>query len=166
MHSYYGLYHARLSVPSQMLVLPETQLTHSSLCMLSHADWQAVGPPHKQRYLQFTGQPAAAAPGAIAAAAAAAADGTAAEDAAAAGAEEGSSSAPSAGSLLAAVQREVFESGAFARLLRAMLDVQILKHAGEVRRFRAGERGKKGGRGQGRGYACVGQPPACMCERG
>jgi hypothetical protein len=103
-------------------------------CVFASADWQAVGPPHKQRYLQFTGQPAAAVPGTTAAAAA---NGTAA--AAAAGSEEGSQPSPSAGSLLCAVQCEVFESGAFARLLRAMLDVQILQHAGEVRRFRAGK---------------------------
>jgi predicted lipid-binding transport protein (Tim44 family) len=95
------------------------------------ADWQAVGPPHKQRYLQFTGQPAAAVPEADADAAAAAA--------AAAAGEDGAAASPSAGALLAAVRHELFESAAFARLLKAMLDIEILKHAGEVRRFRAGE---------------------------
>lgn len=89
------------------------------------ADWQAVGPPHKQRYLQFSGQPAAAVPGADADAAAAA--------------ETGAAASPSAGALLAAVRRELLESAAFARLLKAMLGIEILKHAGEVRRFRAGE---------------------------
>jgi hypothetical protein len=76
------------------------------------ADWQAVGPPHKQRYLSYRSQPEQ--PG----------------DAAAA--------ASSAGGLLAAAKAALFESGAFARLLKAMIDVEILKHAGEVRRFRAG----------------------------
>jgi hypothetical protein len=85
-----------------------------------------VGPPHKQRYLQFTGEPAVAAPGAGA-------------DAAAAAAENGAVASASAGALLAAVRQELFESAAFARLLKAMLDIEILKHAGEVRRFRAGE---------------------------
>jgi hypothetical protein len=81
-----------------------------SLCS---ADWQAVGPPHKQRYLSYRGQPKQ--PGDAAAAA-----------------------ATSAGGLLAAAKAALFESGAFARLLKAMIDVEILKHAGEVRRFRAG----------------------------
>lgn len=103
--------------------------------MLLPADWQAVGPPHKQRYLQFKGQPAADIPAADAAdgdAASADAHGTAAS----AGATQ--PSAASAGALLAAVQQQLFASAAFARLLKAMLDVEILKHAGEVRRFRAG----------------------------
>jgi hypothetical protein len=39
---------------------------------------------------------------------------------------------------MAAVKAQLFESGVFARLLKAMLGVEILKHAGEVRRFRAG----------------------------
>ncbi|KAF6252117.1 Oxoglutarate and iron-dependent oxygenase degradation C-term-domain-containing protein [Scenedesmus sp. NREL 46B-D3] len=81
-------------------------------------DWQAVGPPHKQRYLSYRGQPQQPAAGAAAAAAAAAAS--------------------SAGGLLAAAKAALFESSAFARLLKAMIDVDILKHAGEVRRFRAG----------------------------
>jgi hypothetical protein len=42
---------------------------------------------------------------------------------------------------MAAVKHQLFESGALARLLKAMLGVEILKHAGEVRRFRAGEAG-------------------------
>lgn len=101
------------------------------------ADWKAVGPPHKQRYMQFTGQPAAAVPG---------------TDEAAAAAAQGGAAAPSAGALLAAVKAEVLQSAAFARLLRAMLGVEILKHAGEVRRFRAGE-----------GLLCVdGRQPRCI----
>ena len=96
----------------------------------THTDWQAVGPPHKQRYMQFSGQPAAAA----AAATTAAADGPAA----AAAADGQAAPSPSAGALLASVKQQLFESAAFARLLRAMLGVDILKHAGAVRRFRAG----------------------------
>ncbi|WIA40768.1 hypothetical protein OEZ86_004448 [Tetradesmus obliquus] len=72
-------------------------------------DWQAVGPPHKQRYLSYRGQP-----------------------------QQPGTTAAAAGGLLAAAKAALFESGAFARLLKAMIDVEILKHAGEVRRFRAG----------------------------
>jgi hypothetical protein len=68
-----------------------------------------VGPPHKQRYLSYKAQP------------------------------QQPSAAAGAGGLLAAAKAALFESGAFARLLKAMIDVEILKHAGEVRRFRAGE---------------------------
>lgn len=94
-----------------------------------------MGPPHKQRYLQYTGQPADA--GTTEAAAAA----TASTAAAVEGSSEGvSGSSPSAGALLSCVKQQLFESAAFARLLKAMLGVEILKHAGEVRRFRAGER--------------------------
>jgi hypothetical protein len=74
------------------------------------ADWQAVGPPHKQRYLSLKGQPQ----------------------------QQPGDAAAAAGGLLAAAKSALFESGAFARLLKAMIDVEILKHAGEVRRFRAG----------------------------
>lgn len=75
------------------------------------ADWVAVGPPHKQRYLAFKGQPQAPLHAAAAAA---------------------------AGGLLSGVKQALFESGAFARLLKSMIGIEILKHAGEVRRFRAG----------------------------
>lgn len=75
----------------------------------THADWQAVGPPHKQRYLSYRGQP-----------------------------QQPGTTAAAAGGLLAAAKAALFESGAFARLLKGMIDVEILKHAGEVRRFRAG----------------------------
>lgn len=95
--------------------------------------WAAVGPPHKQRYLRYAGPTHHS----DAAAADAAANGSTA--AAVNGSTAGAGAAgSSAGGLLAAVKRDLFESGAFARLLKAMLDVQILKHAGEVRRFRAG----------------------------
>ncbi|KAF8057154.1 Ogd [Scenedesmus sp. PABB004] len=93
--------------------------------------WEAVGPPHKQRYLRYAGPPRT--PGA-AAAANGGADGGAAK--AANGAAGADATGP--GALLAGVRSELFESGAFARLLRAMLGVDVLRHAGEVRRFRAG----------------------------
>jgi len=88
--------------------------------------------------MQYTGQPAdadtteaAAAATAVTAAAAAAVEGSS---------EVGvSGSSPSAGALLSCVKQQLFESAAFARLLKAMLGVEILKHAGEVRRFRAGK---------------------------
>lgn len=92
-----------------------------------------MGPPHKQRYMQFTGQPAADADVDAAAAAAAAAQNG--------GQQQQQQECPSsAGALMSAVKHQLLQSAAFARLLKAMLDVEILKHAGEVRRFRAGER--------------------------
>lgn len=73
-----------------------------------------MGPPHKQRYLRFS---AAALP------AAAAAEAPAAE----------------AGRRLAEAKRELFESRAFGKLLRALTTIDMLGHAGEVRRMRPGE---------------------------
>lgn len=88
-------------------------------CILGAVGWTAVGPPHKQRYLRYTGAPQQPA--------------TSAEDN-----STDTSTAARAGGLLACVKADLFESGTFARLLKSMLDVEILKHAGEVRRFRAG----------------------------
>ncbi|KAF8060096.1 Ogd [Scenedesmus sp. PABB004] len=91
--------------------------------------WEAEGPPHKQRYLRYAGAPRT--PDAAAAA-------NGGGDGGAAKAANGAAGTAGPGALLAGVRSELFESGAFARLLRAMLGVDVLRHAGEVRRFRAG----------------------------
>eukprot|EP00879_Flechtneria_rotunda_P017131 GHRR01017941.1.p1 GENE.GHRR01017941.1~~GHRR01017941.1.p1 ORF type:complete len:466 (+),score=131.78 GHRR01017941.1:259-1656(+) len=96
--------------------------------------WESIGPPHKQRYLRYTAVAAAAATNTVSGHAYAA-TGTPGISSSTAGI---SVSSPDAGALLSAVKQQLFQSGAFARLLRSMLGVQILKHAGEVRRFRAG----------------------------
>jgi hypothetical protein len=93
--------------------------------MLAAAGWEPVGPPHKQRYLQYT--PAAAANGAS--------NGAAAAD----GAASPSGVCLQAGQQLAQLKRDLFESGAFARLLQQLTTIQMLGHAGSVRRFRPGE---------------------------
>jgi hypothetical protein len=78
--------------------------------------WAAVGPPHKQRYLRYGGQPAAGPPAAGAAAAAAAAGG--------------------AGPLLAHLRQSLFASAPFARLLTKLTTIGLVGHQAEVRRFR------------------------------
>jgi Rps23 Pro-64 3,4-dihydroxylase Tpa1-like proline 4-hydroxylase len=85
--------------------------------------WRAVGPPHKQRYLRFGGEAAAA---------------DVLLKAAAAAQEDDDDQQQEPGALLAALRTEVFSSGAFARLLRRLTSIQMLGHAGEVRRFRPG----------------------------
>jgi Rps23 Pro-64 3,4-dihydroxylase Tpa1-like proline 4-hydroxylase len=82
--------------------------------------WEPVGPPHKQRYLRFRGE--------------------AAEDALekVGGEGRGEAADADAGALLAALRRDLFSTGAFARLLRRLTSVQMLGHSGEVRRFRPG----------------------------
>eukprot|EP00201_Polytomella_parva_P018149 CAMPEP_0175071454 /NCGR_PEP_ID=MMETSP0052_2-20121109/19253_1 /TAXON_ID=51329 ORGANISM="Polytomella parva, Strain SAG 63-3" /NCGR_SAMPLE_ID=MMETSP0052_2 /ASSEMBLY_ACC=CAM_ASM_000194 /LENGTH=546 /DNA_ID=CAMNT_0016338629 /DNA_START=56 /DNA_END=1693 /DNA_ORIENTATION=+ len=71
--------------------------------------WKYVGPPHKQRYLRYSRE------------------------------EEGrEKDDKTAGELLAEIRHDLFETGAFARLLREMTTITYLGHQGEVRRFRAG----------------------------
>jgi len=96
-------------------------------CNPTTAGWEPIGPPHKQRYLSYTPADAAAATsnGNGAAAAAAATEAPAAE----------------VGRRLADVKRGLFESRAFGKLLRAFTTIDMLGHAGEVRRMRPGERG-------------------------
>jgi hypothetical protein len=92
-----------------------------------------VGPPHKQRHLQYT--PAAAANGDHANT-----NGATAAAAGGGGAEASASGVCSqAGQQLAQLKRDLFESGAFARLLQQLTTIQMLGHAGSVRRFRPGE---------------------------
>jgi hypothetical protein len=108
--------------------------------------------------MRFVGSPAADA--AVTAADAGAADAGAAD----AGAADAGAGAAGAGPLLAAVKQQLFDAGAFARLLKAMLGVEILKHAGEVRRFRAGERVARGpGVVSCGGGCCAGR---CVCTMG
>lgn len=74
--------------------------------------------------------------------AAAAAAGDAAGDAAtgdAAAGDAAASPAAAAGAQLAAVKAGLFQSRAFGKLLRAFTTVDMLGHAGEVRRLRPGE---------------------------
>lgn len=84
--------------------------------------WESVGPPHKQRYLRFRGE---------------AASGEALEKVGEGKGDDDSADAD-AGALLAALRRDLFSTGAFARLLRRLTSVQMLGHSGEVRRFRPG----------------------------
>ena len=98
-----------------MLLYPSLLASNSHL-----PGWESIGPPHKQRYMRYSGpydvllDP------------------------------EGQENDPkdataTAGELLASVRSRLFGSAAFGRLLHAMLDVELLAQAGEVRRFRAGE---------------------------
>lgn len=82
--------------------------------------WVAVGPAHKQRYLRYEG-------------------GDSGDNGGANGAADAKPPpAAEAGARLAAVKRELFESRAFGKLLRAFTTIDMLGHAGEVRRLRPG----------------------------
>jgi hypothetical protein len=98
-----------------------------------------VGPPHKQRYMRYSPAAANGAAANGAAANGAAANGAAANGAATVGAP--CVPAAEAGRRLAEVKRDLFEGGAFGRLLRAFTTVDMLGHAGEVRRMRPGAQG-------------------------
>ena len=97
-----------------------------------NAGWSAAGPPHKQRYLRYGG---GAAEGDALVRAAAGGEGEGEEGG---GGGAGGREEEDAGALLAALRRDLFSSGAFARLLRRLTSVGMLGHAGEVRRFRPG----------------------------
>jgi prolyl 3-hydroxylase /prolyl 3,4-dihydroxylase len=91
--------------------------------------WQAVGPPHKQRYLRFGGE--AAPVEALL---------TPEEEEQKEKQKEvnGDAGQEDPGALMAALRRDVFSTAAFARLLRRFTSVQMLGYSGEVRRFRPG----------------------------
>ena len=97
-----------------------------------HAGWSAVGPPHKQRYLSFAPDQADAS---TTAAAVAGADGESAGEASSSG------TCAAAGQQLLKIKSDLFETGAFARLLKQFTTIQLLGHSGGVRRFRPGEPG-------------------------
>lgn len=98
-----------------MLLHPSLLASNSHL-----PGWESIGPPHKQRYMRYSGPSDVLLD------------------------PEGQENDPkdataTAGELLASVRSRLFGSAAFGRLLHAMLDVELLAQAGEVRRFRAGE---------------------------
>jgi hypothetical protein len=74
--------------------------------------WKAVGPAHKQRFLEFTDLQKE---------------------------EDGGSRSPSLGAILQHIKNHVFQSEPFGRLLKLMTSLGLpLGHRGRVRRFRPG----------------------------